>query len=149
MSGLGINMNEKVFDFWQDNSLNYLEMAFRYERRERLQNPDGYGRRTGECGDTVEMFLCIKNGRIQSATFDTDGCINTNACANTVSHLSEGKTIEEAWKITPEEVIEFLETFPEENYHCAELAVGVFYLALANYREHQRDSWKRPYQRKW
>ena len=76
-------MNQKKFDFWRDHY------------------PDGYGKRTGECGDTVEMFLCINNGRIQSVSFDTDGCINTNACANTVSHLSEGKTIEKAWEIAP------------------------------------------------
>ncbi len=93
-------MNEKKFDFWRDHSLHYLEMAFRYDRRERLQNPDGYGKRTGECGDTVEIFLCIKNGIIQSVSFDTDGCINTNACANTVSHISEGKTIKNL-KIIP------------------------------------------------
>jgi nitrogen fixation NifU-like protein len=140
-------MNEKVIDFWQDNSLNYLEMAFCHDRRERLQNPDGYGKRTGECGDTVEMFLCIKNGRIETVSFDTDGCINTNACANTVSHLSEGKTIKEAWDITPKDVIEYLETLPEGNYHCAELAVGAFYTALANYQELQRNSWKKHYQK--
>ena len=141
-------MNEKKFDFWQDNSLSYLEMAFRHDRRERLQNPDGYGKRTGECGDTVEMFLCMKGDCIQTVSFDTDGCINTNACANTVSHLSEGKTIQEAWEITPDDVIEFLETLPKENYHCAELAVGAFYLALASCREFQRNAWKKQYQRK-
>jgi nitrogen fixation NifU-like protein len=138
-------MNVNKFDFWQDNSINYLEMAFRHERRERVHNPDGYGKRTGECGDTVEMFLGVKGGRIQTVFFDTDGCINTNACANTVSHLSEGKIIEDAWDITPEEVIEFLETLSKENYHCAELAVGAFYIALANYQELQRNSWKKPY----
>jgi nitrogen fixation NifU-like protein len=142
-------MNGKELNFWQDNSLNYLEMAFRHDRRERLQNPDGYGKRTGECGDTVEMFLCIKSGRIQSVFFDTDGCINTHACANTVSHLSEGKTIEQAWEIKPEDVIEFLETLPAENFHCAELAVGAFYMALINYQELRRNSWKKPYQPKW
>ena len=136
----------KKFDFWQDNSINYLEMAFRHERRERLQNPDGYGKRTGECGDTVEMFLCVKGDRIQTVSFDTNGCINTNACANTVSQLSEGKTIEAAWNIAPEEVIEFLETLPKESYHCAELAVGAFYLALANCQELNRNSWMKPYQ---
>ena len=140
-------MTAKKFDFWGDHSLHYLEMAFRHDRRERVQYPDGYVKRTGECGDTVEMFLCIKSGRIQSVSYDTHGCINTNACANTVSHLSEGKTIEEAWEITPEDVIEFLETLPKENYHCAELAVGAFYLALANYQEHQRDPWKKLYQK--
>ena len=90
------------------------------------------------------MFLCIQNGRIQSVSFDTDGCINTNACANTVSHLAEGKTIEEAWEITPEDVSEFLETLLEENFHCAELAIGAFYTALTNCQERQRNSWKKP-----
>jgi nitrogen fixation protein NifU and related proteins len=135
-------MSVKEFDFWQDNSLHFLEMAFRHDRREKLQKPDGYGKKIGECGDTVEMFLCINKDRIQSVTFDTDGCINTNACANTVSHLTEGKTIEEAWEILPEDVIEFLETLPEENYHCAELAVGALYLALANCQERHRNLWK-------
>ena len=140
-------MTAKEFDFWQDHSLHYLEMAFRHDRRERLQNPDGYGSRTGECGDTVEIFLSIQQGHIQAVSFQTTGCMNTNACANTVSHLSEGKTIEDVWEITPEVVIEFLETLPKENYHCAELAVGAFYLALANCQECQRNSWKKPYQK--
>ena len=140
-------MTEKKFDFWRDHSLNYLQMAFDYDRHARLQNPDGYGKRTGECGDTVEMFLCIKNGRIQSVSFDTNGCINTNACANAVSHLTKGKTIEEGRKIIKEDVIDFLETLPEENYHCAELAVGAFYMALNNYQNLQRNAWKKPYQK--
>ena len=140
-------MTERKFDFWRDHSLNYLQMAFGYDRHARLQNPDGYGRRTGECGDTVEMFLCIKNDRIQSVSFDTNGCINTNACANTVSHLAEGKTIDEGWEITPDNVIEFIETLPEENYHCAKLAVGAFYAALANYQALKRNSWKKRYQK--
>jgi len=140
-------MAEKKFDFWRDHSLNYLQMAFGYDRHARLQNPDGYGRRTGECGDTVEIYLDIKNGCIRSVTYDTNGCINTNACANTVSHLAEGRTFDEGWEITPDKVIEFLETLPEGNYHCAELAVGAFYAALANYQELQRNSWKKPYQK--
>ena len=138
-------MTTKEFDFWQDHSLNFLEMAFRHDRRERLQNPDGYGKRTGACGDTVEMFLRVKSGRIQTVSFDTDGCINTNACANAVSHLSEGKTVDAAWEITPEAVIELLETLAEENYHCAELAVGALFMALANYQELQQilpNSWQ-------
>ena len=143
----GTDMTEKKFDFWQDNSLNYLVMAFRHDRRKRFNNPDGYGRRNGACGDTVEMFLSIDNGRIRTVSFDTNGCLSTNACANAVSHLSEGKTIEQAWEITPKDVIEFLETLPKENHHCADLAVGAFYVALDNYKELQRNSWKKPYQK--
>jgi len=121
-----------MFDFWQDHSTNYLEMAFSTDRRERLENPNGYGKRTGECGDTVEMFLCLRDNRIQSVSFDTDGCLNTNACANTVARLAEGKDLAAAWEITPEDVVEYLETLPQDKKHCAELAVGAFYLALAD-----------------
>ena len=139
-------MEEKEFNFWQDHSLHYLEMAFRTDKREILKNPDGYGKRTGECGDTVEIFLTVRMGRIKSVSFDTDGCMNTNACANTVAYLAEGKSIGQAWEITPENVIDYLETLPSEAVHCAELAVGAFYLALANYRELKQAPWKKLYQ---
>lgn len=139
-------MEENGFDFWQDHSLNYLEMALRADKRETIKNPDGYGKRTGDCGDTVEIFLTVRNGCIQSISYNTDGCINTNACCNTVVRLVEGKTIKEAWQITPEDVMEYLETLPPENTHCAELAVGAFYLAMANYNELNKTPWKKLYQ---
>ncbi len=71
--------------------------------------------------------------------------MNTRACANTVSEMAEKKNLEDAWKITMEDVISCLETLPEESFHCAELAVGALYLALTNARMNQRDSWKKPY----
>lgn len=132
-------------NFWKDHSLRYLEMALRTDKRERLINPDGYGKRTGECGDTVEMFLTVRKNRIESISFDTDGCINTNACANTLVFLTEGKTIAQAWEITPEKVIDFLETLPEEQTHCAELAVGALCLALVNFQECKHAPWKKLY----
>lgn len=130
------------FDLWQDHSLRYLEMAFRTDRRETLERPDGYGKRTGECGDTVEMFLTVRGDRIVSVSYDTDGCMSTNACANTVAELAEGKSVEEAWEINTEDVVRYLETLPPENFHCAELAIGAFYLALANYKDIKRNPYK-------
>ncbi len=125
-------MNEKDFDFWQDHSLRFLEMAFRSDRRETVTNPDGLGSRTGDCGDIVTFFLTIRGGRILSVSFETQGCLNTNACANTVCELVEGKSVEEAWTVTPEDVTDYLETLPGDHTHCAELAVGALYLALAD-----------------
>jgi nitrogen fixation NifU-like protein len=128
-------MEPKEFDFWQEHSLHYLEMAFRSDRRGKIAEPDGYGRRTGECGDTIEMYLTIDHGRIQAVAYETNGCMNTNACANTVAELAEGRKVEDAWEITPEAVFAFLETLPPENAHCAELAAGALYLALRNWQE--------------
>jgi nitrogen fixation NifU-like protein len=125
----------KPFDFWQDHSARYLEMALRTDKRERIENPDGYGKRKGICGDTIEMFISLRDGCIQSVAYVADGCMNTNACANAVAFLTEGKTIEEAWNITAESVVNYLETLPSKEAHCAELAVGAFYLALSNTRK--------------
>jgi len=136
------DVRREEFDLLQDHSLRYLEMAFRTDRREIIERPDGYGKRTGECGDTVEMFLTVRGDRIDSVSFDTDGCMSTNACANTVAELAEGKSLEAAWDISTEDVIKYLETLPAENIHCAELAVGAFYLALANYKDIKRNPYK-------
>ena len=75
-------MEPKKFGFWQGHSLHYLEMAFRNDRRKRVVHPDGYGKRTGECGDTVEMYLSIRKGCIRSVSYETNGCMDTNACAD-------------------------------------------------------------------
>jgi len=138
-------MNKTISDFWQDHSQHYLEMAFRVDRREVVSNPDGYGKKTGDCGDTVEFFLTIKDDIIESVSFMINGCMNTNAAANTVAHLVEGKNIDEAWEMKPEDIADYLETLTEEHFHCAELAAGALYLALANYRELKKAPWKKAY----
>ena len=127
-------MNENGKNFWEHHSTRYLEMALDGRRHEIIKNPDAKGKKTGDCGDSIQFFLTINNNRIESISFETDGCLNTNACANTVSHLSEGKCMEEAWAITPEMVVDYLETLPAHDIHCAELAVGAFYLSLADFK---------------
>lgn len=122
-------------DFWDMHSLNFLEMAYTTGYRERLEHPDGYGTRTGECGDRVEFFIMVDNGRVRQIAFEAEGCLNTVACCNTVVHLARGQSIETAWEITPAQVADFLETLPEDHFHCAELCVGGFYLALADYEK--------------
>jgi nitrogen fixation NifU-like protein len=132
-------------DFWQDHSLTFLEMAFRSDRRERPDQPDGYGKKTGDCGDTVEFFITLDGDTIRTLSYDIDGCLNTNACCNAIVSIVEGKALDSAWEITPEQVGGFLETLPADHFHCAELAVGTFYLALASARENQRSPWKKVY----
>ena len=118
----------------QRHSSRFLKMAFSANRRRAIKDPDGYGRNTGQCGDTVEMFLTVQNGIIKAARYAADGCINTNACAATVSQMAEGHSMDDAWGITPEKIIRYLKTLPKGNYHCAELAVGALYLALSSYQ---------------
>jgi nitrogen fixation NifU-like protein len=111
-------------NLFPEPSANYIDMATRTDKRRLMKDPDGYGKRTGTCGDTVEMFLTVRRNKIHKVFFVTDGCINTHACANCIN---------------------FLETLPDEHTHCAELAVGALYLALVNFQEFKHAPWKRLY----
>lgn len=138
-------MVEKKFSFWQDHSDTFLEMAFRQDHAKVIAHPDGYAQKTGVCGDTVEFFLMTHGGVIAKIGYRIDGCLNTNACVNTIVQMVEGNPINQAWEVTPEKVAAFLKTLPGDHFHCAELAVGTLYLALANLHETQRTPWKKLY----
>ncbi len=138
-------MTTKPFDFWQDHSIKFLEMAFKTDRMEPLADPDGEGRHTGTCGDTAAMALKLRGSSIAQVAIQVQGCMHTVACMNAVADLIEGRPVEDAWELTPERVADHLETLPEDHRHCAELAVGALYRALADVRRTQRQPWKKMY----
>lgn len=125
----------------------FVQMASNTERYGVLEKPDGYGTRTGDCGDKVEFYLSARGGQLRMLTFQISGCLNTFACANTVSYLVEGRSISDCWELSPEDVIAFLQSLPPDHHHCAELVVGAFYLALNDYNLKQREPWRRDYRK--
>ena len=48
------------------HSEQFITMASSSQRRQRLAQPDGYGKNIGDCGDTVEIFLQIVNDKIKA-----------------------------------------------------------------------------------
>ncbi len=132
-------------DIWQTHAMKFLEMAFRVHLQERLHNADGHGKKSSDCGDTIEFFLIIQNNRIDTISYTLNGCINTNACANATIDLVEGKKLEAAWALTPEAVMAYLESLPEHHFHCAQLAVSALRSALSDARNKQHAPWKKMY----
>jgi nitrogen fixation protein NifU and related proteins len=141
-------MNQSSAEFWQHHSVRFLEMVFRADRRETLSNADGCGKKTRECGDTMEIYLVVRNGRVQSASFECNGCLYAVACVNAAVNLVEGMSLDEAWKLSPQMVVDYLESLPPEETHCAEQAIETLRLALADARESERQPWKKLYRRK-
>jgi nitrogen fixation protein NifU and related proteins len=142
-----MTMEKSTQDPMEGHSRIFLEMAIRADHVGIPETPDARGKNTGACGDTIEMFLMVQNNHIRQVKFITDGCIATHACANAAAVMAEGKTIIDAWKITPEKLIDFLETLPDDSHHCAELAAGALYRALANHREVGQNAWKSLYRK--
>ncbi len=112
-----------------------------------MEDADGFARVTGPCGDTMEMWLKVRDGTIAKATFLTDGCGTTIASGSMVTELTKGKSIAEAQKISQENVLNALGGLPEESQHCALLAANTLKAAIRDYLAMQKEPWKRAYRK--
>ena len=87
-----------VIDHWQ-NPRNFRK----------IENPDGYAKVKGPCGDTMEMFIKIKEETISECAFQTDGCGTTIACGSIATELAEDKSFTQALaSVSSGEVLEKL-----------------------------------------
>jgi nitrogen fixation NifU-like protein len=100
----------------------------------RTKDPDSYVSITGVCGDTIEIYLVVRDGKISDIRFMTDGCGATITCASYVTRTAKGKSLEEALRIKPEDVDEYFEGLPEEHKHCAKLAVITLTAVIEKYQ---------------
>jgi len=95
-----------------------------------LKNANAKAQLTGPCGDTMEFWLLIYDGHILRATFTTDGCGASIACGAMAASMAEGKTIEEAARLTPQQVEDAIGGLPEDHKHCPVLALNTLRAAL-------------------
>ena len=98
-----------------------------------IDNPDGYGRVTGSCGDTMQIFLKFENDRIKKASFQTDGCGSSTVCGSFAAEMAIGKNPDEIVEITGEAILEKLGGLPKEDEHCAFLSAETLQEALHEY----------------
>jgi nitrogen fixation NifU-like protein len=112
-----------------------------------MESPQGHGKVTGPCGDTVQIFLRIDNNKIIDARFITDGCATTIAAGCMACELAMGKPLKEAFKITKEIIVEQLGGLPEESIHCALLASNTLRAALTDYVQSRNEPWRKLYKK--
>ncbi|MCK4697637.1 MAG: iron-sulfur cluster assembly scaffold protein, partial [Dehalococcoidia bacterium] len=87
-----------------------------------MKDADAFGRITGPCGDTMEIWLKVSGGVVIAASFATDGCVATISTGSMVTELIKGKTIGEVLSISQQDILGALDGLPEDNRHCALLA---------------------------
>ena len=113
-----------------------------------MPDDDGYARVTGPCGDTMEIWLKVKNDSITRATFFTDGCGTTIAAGSMITEMVRGKKVTEAGRITRQDVLDALQGLPEESEHCALLAANTLKAAIRDYAVIKREPWKKAYRQR-
>jgi len=107
--------------------------------------PDGFGRVTGPCGDTMEIYLNVRDGKVSNASFWTDGCGTSIASGSIVTEMAKRMNIGEAQRISQHDVLAALDGLPEESEHCALLAANTLKEAIKDYLAFKKEPWKRAY----
>ena len=101
-----------------------------------MENPSGMGKVGNPvCGDVMELYLKIEDGRIADAKFKTFGCGAAIATSSMVTEMIKGKAIEEALEISNKEVAEALGGLPRAKMHCSVLAEDALQAAIEDYRK--------------
>lgn len=113
-----------------------------------MPNADGFAVVTGPCGDTMKIWLRVKEKVIRQATFWTDGCGPSIASGSMVTELAKGKSIPGVMRIAHKDVLEALGGLPEESRHCALLAADTLREAVKDYLAYQNEPWKQAYRKR-
>ena len=101
-----------------------------------LENPTVVTTYLGPCGDLIELYLKIdKNGTIEDAKFYYLGCPGSASSASAMTELVKGKTIDQAKKITEDNVLNELGGLPKMKLDCPKLAIKALRKAIAEYEK--------------
>lgn len=101
-----------------------------------VENPDAMAV-VGDptCGDFIRVYLKVEEGRISAFKFLTQGCPGAISTSSIATELAIGKTLEEALKLTDNDVIEAAGGIPARKAHCSLLEIRGLHEAISNYQK--------------
>ncbi|TKJ30325.1 MAG: Fe-S cluster assembly scaffold protein NifU [Chloroflexi bacterium B3_Chlor] len=105
-----------------------------------IEDADGVGKIGNPmCGDVMEMFIKVKDNRIEDVKFRTFGCGAAIATSSIATEMIKGKSLDEAVQLSNKAVAEALGGLPAQKMHCSNLAADAVRAAIDDYRSKQKD----------
>jgi nitrogen fixation NifU-like protein len=100
-----------------------------------IDDADGHGKVGNPvCGDLMEMYIKVKDDIITDIKFKTFGCGSAIATSSMVTEMARGKHIDEALKLTRNDVATELDGLPPVKMHCSNLAADALHAAIKDYK---------------
>jgi len=100
-----------------------------------IEDADGVGEVGNPvCGDMMTFYVKVDDeDRVEDVKYKTFGCGAAIAVSSMVSEMAKGKTVNEALKISRDDVAEELGGLPKQKMHCSNLGADALHLALEDY----------------
>ena len=116
----------------------YSEKAIKYYLDKKnmgiLEDASQISELTGQCGDTMKIYLKMENDLIKDAKIQVLGCPGAVASAMAAIDMIKGKTLDEALKITDRDIFRELEDIPDQKQHCIRLTNKTIQKAIEEYK---------------
>lgn len=91
------------------------------------------------CGDSLTIYIKVKNDVIEDISFLVFGCAAAIAISSMTTELAKGKTVEEALKISEDDIVRALGGLPENKKHCSNLGAKALRNAIDDYFKKNTD----------
>ncbi len=99
---------------------------------------DGFGEVGAmACGDVMKMWIKVEDDKIVDCKWRTFGCASAIASTSMLSVIvteNDGMTLEDAYLITPEEILVRLDGLPKHKIHCSVLGDQALRAAIDDYK---------------
>ena len=116
-----------------------------------IEDADGTGHLgDASCGDVFLMFIKVREERLVDIKYLVQGCGAAIATCSALTDIAMGKTLDEATKLTDDDIAKALGGLPLEKLHCSNLAATVLHRAIDDYRRRQKvdlHDWRSLYRR--
>ena len=106
-----------------------------------IEDADGVGKVGNPmCGDVMEMFIKVKDDKIEDVKFRTFGCGAAIATSSIATEMIKGKSLDEAVNLSNKAVADALGGLPAQKMHCSNLAADAVRSAIEDYWSRQKGA---------